>query len=182
MKFSVDLSMLDGPSTSGARACAAMMDLPVMAGAAGLAPPGAGAPEAAAFSMPPVADVDAFEREVVEMVKPCHGTTTLGFIFQHGVIIAVDSRATMGSYISSQSVKKARAAPPPPSPPPARRRPPAAPPAAIGGDPPAPRRLSPSFLPDRAPRGPGDPSPTSQKPLTPKENRPKKLTTQKNNQ
>jgi hypothetical protein len=33
------------------------------------------------------------------MVKPNHGTTTLGFIFKHGVIIAVDSRATMGSYI-----------------------------------------------------------------------------------
>lgn len=33
------------------------------------------------------------------MVKPAHGTTTLGFIFQGGVIIAVDSRATMGSYI-----------------------------------------------------------------------------------
>lgn len=33
------------------------------------------------------------------MVQPCHGTTTLGFIFQGGVIIAVDSRATMGSYI-----------------------------------------------------------------------------------
>jgi hypothetical protein len=33
------------------------------------------------------------------MVKPCHGTTTLGFIFKHGVIIAVDSRATMGSYV-----------------------------------------------------------------------------------
>jgi hypothetical protein len=33
------------------------------------------------------------------MVKPSHGTTTLGFIFQGGVIIAVDSRATMGSYI-----------------------------------------------------------------------------------
>eukprot|EP01025_Chloroclados_australasicus_P005140 TRINITY_DN11464_c0_g1_i1.p2 TRINITY_DN11464_c0_g1~~TRINITY_DN11464_c0_g1_i1.p2 ORF type:complete len:249 (+),score=14.55 TRINITY_DN11464_c0_g1_i1:87-833(+) len=40
------------------------------------------------------------------MVKPSHGTTTLGFIFQGGVIIAVDSRATMGSYISSQTVKK----------------------------------------------------------------------------
>lgn len=47
--------------------------------------------------------VDQFEREVVEMVKPCHGTTTLGFIFQHGVIIAVDSRATMGSYICKYS-------------------------------------------------------------------------------
>jgi hypothetical protein len=47
--------------------------------------------------------VDQFEREVVEMVKPCHGTTTLGFIFEHGVIIAVDSRATMGSYICKSS-------------------------------------------------------------------------------
>ena len=28
-----------------------------------------------------------------------HGTTTLGFKFQHGVIIAVDSRATAGNYI-----------------------------------------------------------------------------------
>merc|ERR1719160_150090 len=35
-----------------------------------------------------------------------HGTTTLGFIFQGGIIIAVDSRASMGSYIGSQTVKK----------------------------------------------------------------------------
>lgn len=35
-----------------------------------------------------------------------HGTTTLGFVFEHGIIIAVDSRASMGSYISSQTVKK----------------------------------------------------------------------------
>jgi 20S proteasome subunit beta 5 len=40
------------------------------------------------------------------MVKPQHGTTTLGFVFQGGIIVAVDSRATMGSYISSQTVKK----------------------------------------------------------------------------
>lgn len=58
------------------------------------------------FAMPSVQDVDSFEREVVEMVKPQHGTTTLGFIFDGGVIIAVDSRATMGSYVSSQTVKK----------------------------------------------------------------------------
>lgn len=50
------------------------------------------------------AQIDTFEREVVEMVKPCHGTTTLGFIFQGGVIIAVDSRATMGSYICKQQL------------------------------------------------------------------------------
>jgi 20S proteasome subunit beta 5 len=35
-----------------------------------------------------------------------HGTTTLGFIFESGVLIAVDSRSSMGSYISSGTVKK----------------------------------------------------------------------------
>jgi len=35
-----------------------------------------------------------------------HGTTTLGFIYQGGVILAVDSRATGGQYIGSQSVRK----------------------------------------------------------------------------
>ncbi|KAJ9593197.1 hypothetical protein L9F63_015242 [Diploptera punctata] len=35
-----------------------------------------------------------------------HGTTTLGFRYQGGVVLAVDSRATGGSYIGSQSVKK----------------------------------------------------------------------------
>merc|ERR1719324_1949581 len=39
-------------------------------------------------------------------IKFAHGTTTLGFKFQHGVIIAVDSRASAGSYIASQTVKK----------------------------------------------------------------------------
>lgn len=35
-----------------------------------------------------------------------HGTTTLAFKFQHGIIVAVDSRATAGAYIASQTVKK----------------------------------------------------------------------------
>merc|ERR1739848_29471 len=35
-----------------------------------------------------------------------HGTTTLAFKFKHGVIVAVDSRASAGSYIASQTVKK----------------------------------------------------------------------------
>lgn len=35
-----------------------------------------------------------------------HGTTTLGFKFQNGVIIAVDSRATAGNWIASQTVQK----------------------------------------------------------------------------
>ena len=34
------------------------------------------------------------------------GTTTLGFCFQGGVIIAVDSRASMGSFLASETVKK----------------------------------------------------------------------------
>ncbi|CAG0915315.1 unnamed protein product [Notodromas monacha] len=35
-----------------------------------------------------------------------HGTTTLAFLYQGGVVIAVDSRATGGSYIGSQVVEK----------------------------------------------------------------------------
>lgn len=39
-------------------------------------------------------------------MEPVHGTTTLAFTFKEGMIIAVDSRATSGSYIASQSVNK----------------------------------------------------------------------------
>ena len=35
----------------------------------------------------------------MEYIKPAHGTTTLGFVFKHGIIMAVDSRASMGTYI-----------------------------------------------------------------------------------
>jgi 20S proteasome subunit beta 5 len=35
-----------------------------------------------------------------------HGTTTLAFKFQGGILVAVDSRATAGAYIASQTVKK----------------------------------------------------------------------------
>jgi 20S proteasome subunit beta 5 len=88
----LDLGMLErGPAGPSAPAGVALPDLDL---------------PTTSFPLPAVRDIDTFEREVVEMVKPCHGTTTLGFIFQHGVIIAVDSRATMGSYISSQTVKK----------------------------------------------------------------------------
>ncbi|KAJ8336523.1 hypothetical protein SKAU_G00377430 [Synaphobranchus kaupii] len=47
-------------------------------------------------------DEDGPERKIEFL----HGTTTLAFKFQHGVIVAVDSRATAGSYIASQTVKK----------------------------------------------------------------------------
>ncbi|XP_053119279.1 proteasome subunit beta type-5 [Hemicordylus capensis] len=45
----------------------------------------------------------ASEKAKIELL---HGTTTLAFKFQHGVIVAVDSRATAGVYIASQTVKK----------------------------------------------------------------------------
>jgi 20S proteasome alpha/beta subunit len=34
-----------------------------------------------------------------QALKFLHGTTTLGFVFSGGIIIAVDSRASMGSYV-----------------------------------------------------------------------------------
>lgn len=37
---------------------------------------------------------------------PYKGTTTLAFIFKEGMVIAVDSRASAGSYIASQNVHK----------------------------------------------------------------------------
>lgn len=58
------------------------------------------------FTLPAVKDLDGFQNAAMEMVKPSHGTTTLAFIYKHGLVVAVDSRATMGPYISSQSVKK----------------------------------------------------------------------------
>ncbi|KAM0676215.1 Proteasome subunit beta type-5 [Gurleya vavrai] len=39
-------------------------------------------------------------------IFPIKGTTTLAFKFKHGMIIAVDSRATAGPYIASQTVNK----------------------------------------------------------------------------
>jgi len=74
-----------------------------LCGPGGLSLPG---PSEATFALPGVQDFDSFQRQSVEMVKPAHGTTTLSFIFNGGVIVAVDSRASMGPYISSQTVKK----------------------------------------------------------------------------
>ncbi|KAM9120487.1 proteasome subunit beta type-5-like [Pangshura tecta] len=39
-------------------------------------------------------------------IELLHGTTTLAFKFQEGVVVAADSRATAGSYVASQTVKK----------------------------------------------------------------------------
>jgi len=64
------------------------------------------------FALPPVTSPGSFLNDAFAHphapapIEVKHGTTTLGFRFQGGIIIAVDSRSTMGSYISSQSVKK----------------------------------------------------------------------------
>jgi len=47
-----------------------------------------------------------YESDLSSEIKFKHGTTTLAFIFKLGIIVAVDSRSTMGNYIASQSVKK----------------------------------------------------------------------------
>ncbi|KAM0928116.1 hypothetical protein ACQ4PT_002280 [Festuca glaucescens] len=51
-------------------------------------------------------DFDGFQKVTKEMLNHKKGTTTLAFIFDKGVIVAADSRASMGGYISSQTVRK----------------------------------------------------------------------------
>ena len=65
------------------------------------------------FQMPQVHDPVNFvsslkqskgpERKIADFKR---GTTTLGFVFQGGIIIAVDSRASMGQFDSSEVVRK----------------------------------------------------------------------------
>jgi len=65
-----------------------------------------------AFPLAPVDHPDTFCMDVLKtgaapgLMDFKKGTTTLGFVFDGGIIIAVDSRASMGSYISSQTVRK----------------------------------------------------------------------------
>lgn len=65
------------------------------------------------FEIPHTFDPTAYQRHVTNdddeggiKIHFDHGTTTLGFKFAGGVIIAVDSRATAGPWIASQTVKK----------------------------------------------------------------------------
>ncbi|RKP24089.1 LMP7-like protein [Syncephalis pseudoplumigaleata] len=65
------------------------------------------------FDLPHCADPIAFLQRQTDdslaedcRIKIQHGTTTLAFKFAEGIIVAVDSRATAGAYISTQSVKK----------------------------------------------------------------------------
>lgn len=45
-------------------------------------------------------------REKTKLEKFAKGTTTLAFKFKEGILIAVDARASMGSFISSNNVRK----------------------------------------------------------------------------
>jgi 20S proteasome subunit beta 5 len=61
--------------------------------------------------LPPYDDPKSFLKEYTKPDSKCQihfnkGTTTLAFKYQGGVIVSVDSRATAGAYIASQSVKK----------------------------------------------------------------------------
>ncbi|EKV17240.1 Proteasome subunit beta type [Penicillium digitatum Pd1] len=65
------------------------------------------------FSLPPVDNRSAFLRAMTDdhsnpscPIKLAHGTTTLAFRFQGGIIVCTDSRATAGNWIASQTVKK----------------------------------------------------------------------------
>lgn len=65
------------------------------------------------FAMPPVSRPAAFLRAATDdysnpncPIKIAHGTTTLAFKYNGGIIVATDSRATAGNWIASQTVKK----------------------------------------------------------------------------
>ncbi|KAL7747510.1 Proteasome subunit beta type-5 [Sorochytrium milnesiophthora] len=63
-----------------------------------------------AFALPMCSDPAGFSMATTgsndPRIKVNKGTTTLAFRYQHGVVVAVDSRASQGKYIASQSVKK----------------------------------------------------------------------------
>uniref|UniRef100_A0A224XQ87 Proteasome subunit beta n=1 Tax=Panstrongylus lignarius TaxID=156445 RepID=A0A224XQ87_9HEMI len=65
-----------------------------------LAPPPLGNPRSSNVNF----TTDQHGREI--KIKFDHGTTTLGFVYNNGVVLAVDSRSTGGKYIGSQSMKK----------------------------------------------------------------------------
>ena len=72
----ISMSCLDAPRTMSSRACANEETDAITGSELG----GVAAPR---FSLPAVVDVPSFCRETVNLVRPQHGTTTLGFIFRH---------------------------------------------------------------------------------------------------
>ncbi|KAK6520881.1 Proteasome subunit beta type-5 [Arthrobotrys conoides] len=70
-------------------------------------------PQSVSFILPPIDSPAKFLRAMTDdhtnpsaPIKLKHGTTTLAFKYQGGVIVCTDSRATQGSWIASQTVKK----------------------------------------------------------------------------
>ena len=68
-------------------------------------------PEMDTWTMPPHENCGDFIKEVkqgpnAKIADFSKGTTTLSFVFQHGIIVAADARATMGPFIASNEVKK----------------------------------------------------------------------------
>ncbi|KAF1334197.1 Proteasome subunit beta type-5, partial [Globisporangium splendens] len=67
------------------------------------------------FLLPPVADPAEYSRTNFKVkytedndqtLKFAKGTTTLAFVYNGGIVVAVDSRSTMGPFIASGQVKK----------------------------------------------------------------------------
>ena len=62
------------------------------------------------FKLHPAEDQVQFQRDLKQLAPKmtdfAKGTTTLAFEFQGGVMVAVDARATMGAFISSNNVRK----------------------------------------------------------------------------
>ena len=67
------------------------------------------------FLLPPVDDPASFCKanfgvgygtDHHQELKFAKGTTTLAFKFDHGIVVAVDSRSTQGPYVASGTVKK----------------------------------------------------------------------------
>ncbi|KAI9187951.1 Proteasome subunit beta type-5 [Blastocladiella emersonii ATCC 22665] len=110
----LDLSFLDAAPTGGlALAHAASTESSALGVSA--AAPGtldltfavaAGTGDPAAFSLATSSTDDTPKEAGGPRVRMVHGTTTLAFKYQGGVVVAVDSRASAGAYIASQSVKK----------------------------------------------------------------------------
>jgi 20S proteasome subunit beta 5 len=48
----------------------------------------------------------SLKEKAPKMTDFAKGTTTLAFAFKEGVLVAVDARATMGAFISSNNVRK----------------------------------------------------------------------------
>nr|ACO11122.1 Proteasome subunit beta type-5 precursor [Caligus rogercresseyi] len=64
-----------------------------------------------ALAMPPMSDPAGYLNSLGAngegpKINLAHGTTTLGFKYEGGTILAVDSRATSGGYVGSGSVRK----------------------------------------------------------------------------